>query len=61
MCENYTILEKIIYWFTHLFFNKKNKENNSNEIKIEMCKRALQSNICSHNCDACVWNTLNFV
>jgi hypothetical protein len=31
---------------------------NSDEIKREMCKRALQSDVCPHACDICAWNTL---
>lgn len=38
-------------------FGSKEKEN-SDEIKREMCKRAVQSNVCPHACDICAWNTL---
>ena len=30
----------------------------SDEIKREMCKSALQSGVCPHACDICAWNTL---
>ena len=30
----------------------------SDENKREMCRRALQSGVCPHDCDICAWNTL---
>ena len=53
------IFEKIVAWFKSLFTNEKKSKENSDEIKREMCKRALQSGVCPHACDICAWNTLN--
>lgn len=52
------IFEKIIAWLKPLFISEKKAEENSTEAKREMCKRALQSNVCPHDCDRCAWNTL---
>ena len=52
------IIEKIICWFKSLFIGEEEAKEISNEIKREMCKRALQSNVCPHDCDRCAWNTL---
>ena len=52
--------EKIIGWFKSLIIGKEKKsvKENSDEVKREMCKRALQSGVCPHDCDRCAWNTL---
>lgn len=50
--------EKIVVWIKSIFIRKKKAEENSAEIKREMCKKALQSNVCPHDCDICAWNTL---
>ncbi len=34
------------------------EKENSDEIKREMCKRAVLSGVCPHTCDTCAWNTL---
>jgi hypothetical protein len=52
------IIEKIICWFKSLLINEEEAKEISDEIKREMCKRALQSNVCPHDCDRCAWNTL---
>lgn len=52
------IFEKIVAWLKSMFVSEKKAEENSIEIKREMCKRALQSNVCPHDCDRCAWNTL---
>lgn len=52
------IFEKIVAWLKSIFISKKKSEENSTEAKREMCKRALQSNVCPHDCDRCAWNTL---
>lgn len=53
------IFEKIVVWFKSLFINEKKAKENSDEVKREMCKRAVQSGVCPHNCDICAWNILN--
>lgn len=53
------IFEKIIYWIRSLFTNKKKAKDNSDEIKKQMCARAVQSGVCPQNCDICAWNVLN--
>ncbi len=53
------IFEKIIVWFKSLFISEKKAKENSDKAKKEMCKRAVQSGVCPHNCDICAWNTLN--
>ena len=48
-------------WLKSLFFGKereREKEERSDEIKREMCKRAVQSGVCPHACEKCAWNTL---
>ena len=52
------VFEKIICWFKSLFTGKEEAKENSDETKREMCKRALQSGVCPHDCDRCAWNTL---
>lgn len=52
------LFEKIICWFKSLFIGKEEAKENSDEIKREMCKRALQSGVCPYDCDRCAWNTL---
>lgn len=52
------IFEKIVAWLKSIFISKKKAEENNAEAKREMCKRALQSNVCPHDCDRCAWNTL---
>lgn len=52
------IFEKIVAWLKSIFISKKKAEENSTEAKREMCMRALQSNVCPHDCDRCAWNTL---
>lgn len=42
-------------------FVKKDAEaekRRSDEAKREMCKRAIQSNVCPHTCEICAWNTM---
>lgn len=34
------------------------KKEVSDETKIEMCSRAIQSGVCPHCCECCAWNTL---
>lgn len=43
-----------------LGFKKSNKPNKEeiNKKKREMCGKAIQSNVCPHDCDICAWNTL---
>ena len=53
------IFGKIVAWFKSLFINKEKAEENSDEAKRKMCKRAVQSGVCPHTCDICAWNTLN--
>lgn len=53
-----TIHKKVIGWFKPLFTRKKKEKESGDEIKIEMCKRAVQSGVCPYNCDTCAWNTL---
>lgn len=53
------IFEKIVVWFKSLFTNEKKAKENSDKAKKEMCKRAVQSGVCPHNCDICAWNILN--
>ena len=53
------IFEKIVSWFKSLFVNEKKVKENSDEIKREMCKRAVQSGVCPHACDICAWKTSN--
>ena len=52
------IFEKIMHWLKSLFVSKEKERENSDEIKREMCSRALQSGVCPHACDICAWNTL---
>ena len=52
------IFEKIMRWLKSLFVSKEKERENSDEIKLEICKRALQSGVCPHACDICAWNTL---
>ncbi len=52
------VFEKIVNWFKSLFASKENAKENSDEQKREMCKKALQSGVCPHDCDRCAWNTL---
>lgn len=35
---------------------KADKKGNSDEAKREMCKRAIQGNVCPHVCEICAWN-----
>lgn len=51
-------IERIINWFKGLFYSKKKIQENSDEIKREMCRKAVQSGVCPHTCDICAWNTL---
>lgn len=53
-----TFVERIINWFKSLFNSKKKTQENSDEIKKEMCRTAVQSGVCPHTCDICAWNTL---
>lgn len=53
-----TFLERIINWFKGLFCSKKKIQENSDEIKREMCRKAVQGGVCPHACDICAWNTL---
>ena len=54
-----TFLERITNWFKGLSCSKKKiQENNDDEIKREMCRKAVQSGVCPHTCDICAWNTL---
>ena len=53
-----TFLERIINWFKGLFCSKEKVQENSDEIKREMCKKAVQGGVCPHTCDICAWNTL---
>ena len=42
-------------------FKKKNQakeKGNSDEVKREMCKRAIQGNVCPHACEICAWNVV---
>lgn len=52
------IFGKIVTWLKSMFISEKKAQENSDEIKKEMCKRALQSNVCPRDCDRCAWNTL---
>lgn len=52
------IFEKILNWFISLFADKETTEENSDEIKREMCGRSIRSGVCPHDCDRCAWNTL---
>lgn len=52
------LFEKIMHWLKSLFVTKEKERENSDEVKREMCKRALQSGVCPHACDICAWNTL---
>ena len=54
-----TFLDRIINWFRNLFSSKKKIQENSDEIKREMCRKAVQGGVCPHTCDICAWNTLN--
>lgn len=54
-----TFIERIINRFKSLFISKKKVQDNSDEIKREMCKKAVQGGVCPHACDRCAWNTLN--
>lgn len=41
------------------FFGRKEVPKEvSDANKREMCRRALDSGVCPHNCDLCAWNTL---
>lgn len=46
------------YEYEYDYLKKKLKKNNSDEIKREMCEKALKSHVCPHECDICAWNTL---
>lgn len=40
-------------------FKKRDEEEEkrrSDEAKREMCKRAIQGNVCPHTCETCAWN-----
>ena len=50
------IFEKIIYWLRSLFINKKKAKENNDKLKRQMCKKAVQSGVCTdYNCYACAW------
>lgn len=34
------------------------KKRRSDELKIEMCGRAIQGNVCPHACEMCAWNVI---
>ena len=34
------------------------KQDNSDEVKKQMCEKALRSGVCPRECDICAWNTL---
>lgn len=53
-----TFLDRIINWFRNLFNSKKKIQENSDEIKREMCRKAVQGGVCPRACDICAWNTL---
>lgn len=54
-----TFVERMLNWFKKLFNGKKKTQENSDEIKREMCKKAVLSGVCPKTCDRCAWNTLN--
>lgn len=55
-----TFLERIINWFKGLFGCKKKIQENMDEIKREMCRKAVQSGVCPHTCEICAWNNTLF-
>ena len=46
------------YLYEYDYLKKKPKKYNGDEVKKEMCRKSLQSNVCPHACDICAWNTL---
>ena len=38
---------------------KQDKQRHSDELKKQMCEKALRSGVCPHECDICAWNTFN--
>ena len=53
-----TLIERFINWLRTLFISKEKAKENSDELKREMCKKAVQGSVCPHDCDRCAWNTL---
>lgn len=49
--------ERMIDWFFNLFDRRTDQEklNESFEYKKQMCIKAQESNICSKDCQSCVW------
>ena len=52
------IFERFVIWLKSMFISEKKREENSDELKREMCSKALKSGVCPHDCDRCAWNTL---
>ena len=48
-----TFIERIINWIKSIFNSKKDNQENSDEIKREMCREAVQGGVCPHACDIC--------
>ena len=53
-----TLIQRFINWLRTLFISKEKAKENSDELKREMCKKAVQSGVCPHDCDGCAWNIL---
>ena len=53
-----TLIQRFINWLRNLFISKEKAKENSDELKREMCNKAVQSGVCPHDCDRCAWNTL---
>lgn len=53
-----TLIQRFINWLRTLFISKEKAKENSDKLKREMCKKAVQGGVCSHDCDICAWNIL---
>lgn len=54
--KHFNLLDYIRHFIYTLFHSKKERKENSEQIKKEMCARVRESHTCSYFCEYCAWN-----
>lgn len=54
-----TLLERILNWFRNLFVSKEKRAAQDEQMKREMCHKAIDSGVCPKACEICAWDTFH--
>lgn len=52
--------DRLLSWISRIFVSKKKRAAQDEQLKREMCHRAIDSGVCPKTCEICAWDTFHW-